>query len=133
LTVILDKTFSASPRQSALIGQNRCIALIQINTIIRARVRHSMKSTVNVCLRRREPPMRWIYMAAIVLFAVAVLIFALQNLEPVTVSFLGSRIRAPLAVLAIVIYVLGAVTGGSLLALLRRSYRGSKGPTLAAS
>lgn len=77
--------------------------------------------------------MRWIYMAAIVLFAVAVLIFALQNLESVTVSYLGSRIRAPLAVLAIVIYVLGAVTGGSLLALLRRSYRGSKGQTLAAS
>ena len=77
--------------------------------------------------------MRWIYMAAIVLFVVAVLIFALQNLKSVTVSYLGSRIRAPLAVLAIVIYVLGAVTGGSVLALLRRSYQGSKGPTVAAS
>ena len=77
--------------------------------------------------------MRWIYMAAIVLFAVAVLIFALQNLEPVTVSYLGSRIRAPLAVLAIVIYVLGAVTGGGVLALLRRSYQGSKGQPQAAS
>lgn len=76
--------------------------------------------------------MRWIYMAVIVLFAVAILVFALQNLEPVTVSFLGSRIRAPLALLTIVIYVLGAVTGGSLLALLRRSYQGSRGPTLAA-
>lgn len=77
--------------------------------------------------------MRWIYMAAIVLFTVAVLIFALQNLEAVTVSFLSFRVKAPLAVLAIIIYVLGAATGGGLLALLRRSYRGSKRPTLAAS
>ena len=77
--------------------------------------------------------MRWVYMATVALFAVAILIFALQNLEPVTVSFLGARIRAPLAVVAIVIYVVGAATGGSLLALLRRSYQGSKGPKLAAS
>ena len=76
--------------------------------------------------------MRWIYMAVILLFLVAVLVFALQNLETVTVSFLGSRIRAPLAVMAIVIYVLGAVTGGSLLALLRRSYQGSRRDALAA-
>ena len=77
--------------------------------------------------------MRWIYMAAIVLFAVAMVMFALQNLEAVTVSFLGFRVKAPLAVLAITIYVLGAVTGGGLLALLRRSYQGSKRQTLAAS
>jgi uncharacterized integral membrane protein len=76
--------------------------------------------------------MRWIYMAVIALFAVAILVFALQNLESVTVSFLGSRIRAPLALVAIVIYIVGAATGGSLLALLRRSYQGSKGNTLAA-
>ena len=76
--------------------------------------------------------MRWIYMVAIVLFVAAILAFALQNLEPVTVSFLGSRIRAPFAVLAIVIYILGAATGGSVLALLRRSYQGSKRSTLAA-
>jgi len=60
----------------------------------------------------------------------ATLIFALQNLEAVTMAFLGFRIRAPLAVLAIVVYLLGAVTGGSLLALLRRSYEGSKRRTV---
>lgn len=70
--------------------------------------------------------MRWIYLGAIVLFALATLIFATQNLEAVTMSFLGFRVRAPLAVLAIVVYLLGAATGGGLLALLRRSYEGSK-------
>jgi lipopolysaccharide assembly protein A len=41
-------------------------------------------------------------------------------------SFLGFSIRAPLAVLIAGVYVIGAVTGGSLFALVRRSYRGSQ-------
>jgi uncharacterized integral membrane protein len=70
--------------------------------------------------------MRWFYLGLIALFAVATLIFALQNLEAATMSFLGFKVRAPLAVLAIVVYVLGAATGSSLVALLRRSYKASR-------
>jgi putative membrane protein len=70
--------------------------------------------------------MRWIYLAFIILFAVATIVFAVQNLETVTMSFLGFKVRAPLALLTIVVYLLGAATGGSLLALLRRSYEGSR-------
>ena len=66
--------------------------------------------------------MRWIYLAVITLFAVATIIFALQNFEIVNVSFLGSNVRVPLALLTAVVYLLGAATGGSLFALLRRSY-----------
>jgi uncharacterized integral membrane protein len=70
--------------------------------------------------------MRWIYLALIVLFAVATLVFAVQNLEAATMSFFGFKVRAPLALLTIIVYVLGAATGSSLLAFLRRSYQGSK-------
>jgi lipopolysaccharide assembly protein A len=70
--------------------------------------------------------MRWIYLAIIILFVLATLVFALQNLEIVTMSFLSFNIRAPLAVLTIVVYLLGAATGGSLFALLRRSYQWSR-------
>ncbi len=70
--------------------------------------------------------MRWFYLTIIILFAAAMLIFVLQNFDFVTMAFLGFRIRSPLALLAAVIYVLGAITGGSLLALLRRSIRESK-------
>jgi putative membrane protein len=70
--------------------------------------------------------MRWINLIVIVLFALATLIFAVQNLEAVTVSFLGFKGTAPLAVVTVLIYILGAFTGGSLLALLRRSYAGSQ-------
>ncbi len=69
--------------------------------------------------------MRWIYLTVIVLFAAVVVIFVVQNLELVTMAFLGLRVRAPLAVLAAIVYVLGAITGGTLFALLRRSVRAS--------
>ena len=70
--------------------------------------------------------MRWLYLTVVVLFVAATILFALQNVEPVTMSFLGFGIRAPLAVLAAVAYVLRAVTGGSVFALLRKSVQGSR-------
>ncbi len=70
--------------------------------------------------------MRWLHITIIILFAAATLIFALQNFTIVTMAFLGFSIRAPLAVLVAVVYVLGMVTGGSLWALLRRSLRESR-------
>ena len=70
--------------------------------------------------------MRWIYFAVIMVFAAATIIFALQNFEIITISFLGSNVRVPLALLTAVAYLLGAATGGSLFALLRRSYEGSR-------
>jgi len=73
--------------------------------------------------------MRSIYLAVIILFAVATLIFAMQNFEVVTMSFLGFNVRAPLALLTIIVYLIGAATGGSVLALLRRSFEGSKRST----
>ena len=77
--------------------------------------------------------MRWFYLAVIVLFAAATIVFALQNFEIVTISFLGSNLRVPLALLVAVVYLLGAATGGSLFALLRRSYEGSRRSAMASS
>jgi lipopolysaccharide assembly protein A len=74
----------------------------------------------------REVTMRWFYLAIVIVFVAATLIFVLQNFDLVTMAFLGLRLRAPLAVLVAVIYVLGAITGGSLYALLRHSIRESK-------
>ncbi|MGA7999065.1 MAG: hypothetical protein WCA28_29740 [Bradyrhizobium sp.] len=70
--------------------------------------------------------MRWIYLGIIIVFAVAIVIFALQNFEIVTMSLLGFDARVPLALVVAIAYLLGAATGGSLFALLRRSYQGSR-------
>jgi lipopolysaccharide assembly protein A len=74
----------------------------------------------------QEAPMRWVYLAVIILFAAATMVFAAQNFEIVTMTFLGFNARVPLALLVAVTYLLGAATGGSLYALLRRSYEGSR-------
>ena len=70
--------------------------------------------------------MRWIYLAVIILFAAATIVFVAQNFEIVTMSFLSFNARVPLALLVAVAYLLVAATGGSLYALLRRSYEGSR-------
>ena len=70
--------------------------------------------------------MRWFYLAVIIVFAATTLLFILQNGDLVTISFLGLSFRAPFAIRSAIAYVLGAATGGSLFALLRRSYQGSQ-------
>jgi lipopolysaccharide assembly protein A len=69
--------------------------------------------------------MRWVYLIVIVVFVAIILIFAFQNLGVVTMSFLGFGLRAPLSIIAAFMYVLGAFTGGSLYALLRKSVHAS--------
>jgi lipopolysaccharide assembly protein A len=70
--------------------------------------------------------MRWVHLTIIVLFAAVTVIFALQNLATANVSFLGLSFHVPVIILVVLVYVLGAATGGSLFALLRRSYEGSR-------
>ena len=70
--------------------------------------------------------MRWFHLAVIVLFVAAIVVFAIQNLQVVDVSFLRISFHTRLAFLIAIIYLLGAATGGSLLALLRRSFEGAR-------
>jgi lipopolysaccharide assembly protein A len=77
--------------------------------------------------------MRWIYLAVVILFAAAIIIFAAQNRDMTTVSLLRMSLQMPLALLIAIVYALGALTGGSLLALLRKSVRGAQRRELATS
>ncbi len=69
--------------------------------------------------------MRTIYLAIIIVFVAALIVFLFQNTQSVSVAFLMLAVSMPLAILVFIVYILGAVTGGSLFALLRRSYAGS--------
>jgi lipopolysaccharide assembly protein A len=66
--------------------------------------------------------MRWFYILIFVLLVAAIAIFAIQNLQTVIVRFLNFAIEAPMALVVIGVYVLGMITGSSLLAALRRSW-----------
>jgi uncharacterized integral membrane protein len=70
--------------------------------------------------------MRWLHLATVIILAVATMIFALQNLEIVSVDFLAFAIRTPLAFPVAVVYLVGMATGGSFLALIRRSFAGAR-------
>jgi uncharacterized integral membrane protein len=73
----------------------------------------------------RGAPMRWFCLAVVTLFAVLILVFIFQNSQSVEVFFLRSNFNMRLAFLIAAAYVLGAATGGGLLALLRWSYKGA--------
>jgi putative membrane protein len=69
---------------------------------------------------------RWFYLAIVLVFVAALIIFVFQNTQSADISFLALGATLPLAVLVFVVYVLGALSGGSLYALLRRSVAGSR-------
>jgi uncharacterized integral membrane protein len=62
---------------------------------------------------------RFVYIALIVVFTAIVALFKFQNLDGVTVSLFTASFTLPVSILVFLVYVLGMLTGGSLLALLR--------------
>ena len=64
-------------------------------------------------------------LALILLFAGIVILFKVQNLETVTISLFSASVTLPVSVLVLLIYVLGMLTGGLLLALLRTWVHGA--------
>jgi putative membrane protein len=73
-----------------------------------------------------ENALRYLYVGLTVVLAGLVLLFMLQNLQIVTVSFLATSVTLPVFIVVIVVYLLGMLTGGLLLALLRTSFRGAR-------
>jgi uncharacterized integral membrane protein len=74
--------------------------------------------------------MRWLNIVVIVVLVAVMLVFAIQNLQTVTVAFLRFSLTAPLSILIVVIYLLGMATGGSLWALIRWAIDGYKRPAV---
>ena len=69
--------------------------------------------------------MRYVYMFLIVLAVGILLLFKVQNLAAVTMSFLGADITMSLSFLIFVVYVLGMLTGSSVFGLLRSWTQGA--------
>jgi putative membrane protein len=66
--------------------------------------------------------MGWLHTAIVSILAVIVMAFAIQNLQSTTVSLFNLQMSAPLAVVIIIVYLLGMLTGGSAMSLLRWSF-----------
>jgi uncharacterized integral membrane protein len=72
--------------------------------------------------------MRFVYLAMIVLLTLVVVGFMVQNKGMVTVAWLSTTMTLPLSVLALLVYVLGMLTGGALLSAVRTWVRGATKP-----
>ena len=72
--------------------------------------------------------MRYVYIGLVVLVTAAVLLFKVQNLESVTVSFLTMSLTLPLSVAIIAVYFLGMVSGGVLIAAMRSLVQRARSP-----
>jgi putative membrane protein len=65
--------------------------------------------------------MRYLYIALIAIVTAVVLLFKVQNMESATVSLFSMSMTMPLSILVLLVYVLGMLTGGMFLALVRTS------------
>jgi lipopolysaccharide assembly protein A len=67
--------------------------------------------------------MRFICLLILILVLVAVIVFAVQNSDTVTLRFLGSSISTSMTVMVAAVYLLGMVSGWTVIGLLKRSLR----------
>lgn len=67
--------------------------------------------------------MRFFQITVLLLFLAAVGMFAVQNNEAVAVRFLVWKATAPMALMIVVIYLFGMISGGAVLGFIRRSIR----------
>ena len=69
--------------------------------------------------------MRYLQGLILLAFLCAIGLFAVQNTDVITVKFLTWNISQPVALWSVGIYVLGMLSGWTVVALVKRSYRGA--------
>jgi len=82
-------------------------------------------SNSNFSIFVKGVPMRVVYLVLLLIVLAAVVVFAAQNNETVTLQFLDRSISCALSILIAVVYLLGMVSGWTVVGLLRRSLRGA--------
>jgi lipopolysaccharide assembly protein A len=71
--------------------------------------------------------MRWVYLGFLVVVCLAITVFALQNRDDVTLTVYGWTITGPAVLVLGATYVLGMLTGWSVVGVLRRTIRRATG------
>jgi len=68
--------------------------------------------------------MRFVQAVAFLAFLLAIGIFAAQNTDVITVNFLTWKLAQPVALVTVAVYLLGMLSGWTVVAFIRRSLRG---------
>jgi lipopolysaccharide assembly protein A len=69
--------------------------------------------------------MRYLQAVVFLAFLLAIGTFAVQNRDVITVNFLNWNLSQPVALLSVVVYVLGMLSGWTVVAFVRGSFRGA--------
>lgn len=73
--------------------------------------------------------MRFLLGLPLLIFLAAVGLFAVQNTQSITVKFWNWGVTGPVALLAVVAYLLGMISGWNVIAFLRTSLKGVRSRT----
>jgi uncharacterized membrane protein YciS (DUF1049 family) len=65
--------------------------------------------------------MRFVYLVIFLVVVGAVVVFAVQNYEDVTIKFLDRSLSCPMAWLVGAVYLLGMISGWTVVGILKRS------------
>ncbi len=65
--------------------------------------------------------MRVVYLVILLVMVLAIAAFALQNDDPVTLRFMEWRVAYPMSLVVATVYLLGMLSGSSLIGMFRRS------------
>jgi uncharacterized integral membrane protein len=71
----------------------------------------------------QESSLRILYTALLILFIGGIVVFCFQNLDTVTVSYLGWTLSVPMPILILVVYLFGMVSGWGVFSFLKRSLK----------
>jgi uncharacterized integral membrane protein len=69
--------------------------------------------------------MRGLYVLILILIVAALALFAYQNGESVTLQYFQRSVTLPMSLLIVVVYLLGMLSGWTVVGFLRRSWRGA--------
>jgi len=70
--------------------------------------------------------MRYVYMALLAILVAIVSLFKFQNLETVAITLFSASVTMPASVLVLLVYALGMISGGFMLALVQTWIRGAR-------
>jgi lipopolysaccharide assembly protein A len=68
--------------------------------------------------------MRVVYLLILLLAVAAVVVFAVQNSETITVRYVDQSVSCGLPLFVAIVYLVGMISGWTVFGLLRRSLRG---------
>jgi putative membrane protein len=87
-----------------------------------------VKTPTTVTVLHRGIAMRFIQAVSFLVFLVTIGIFAVQNRDVITVNFLAWDLSQPVAIVTVAVYVLGMLSGWTVLAIARGTFRRATAP-----